>query len=168
MPSKKTLQIHPIEEWALQYVKSSRLIIDPFAADCRIGSITNDLNPEMPTTHHMLAEKFLSLEEVKDADLVIFDPPYSLRQVKECYENFGAGFFQKDAQNAQRWTIERDIIAGWQKPGGVVLSFGWTSVCMGRKRGYEIDSILLCAHGPAHNDTICVAEIKQPTQENEK
>ena len=80
--------------------------------------------------------------------------------MKECYDKYGSGFTQKDSQNAIRWTIERDIIASSQKTGDTVLSFGWTSSCMGKKRGYEIEEILLVSHGSAHNDTICVAENK--------
>jgi hypothetical protein len=46
------------------------------------------------------------------------------------------------------------------KPGGIILSFGWNTVGMGKSRGYEIREILLVCHGGAHNDTICMAERK--------
>ena len=45
-------------------------------------------------------------------------------------------------------------------PGGVVLSFGWSSNGMGKTRGYEMFGILLVAHGGAHNDTIYLVERK--------
>jgi hypothetical protein len=41
---------------------------------------------------------------------------------------------------------------------GIVLSFGWNTVGMGKKRGFEILEIMLVCHGGAHNDTICMAE----------
>lgn len=44
--------------------------------------------------------------------------------------------------------------------GGIVLSFGWNSIGMGNKRGYELLEGLLVCHGPGHNDTICIAEKK--------
>lgn len=46
-------------------------------------------------------------------------------------------------------------------PGGVCLSFGWSTNGMGKTRGYEIEEILLVAHGGARNDTICMAERKK-------
>jgi hypothetical protein len=158
MPSRDTLSIKPIYEWADKYLIESKTSVDPFAKDCTVAQITNDLNPNTKAMFHMKADEFLSQQN--QFDLVIFDPPYSLRQIKECYNGVGIGFTHKDSQNCVRWTIERDIISSKQKAGDIVLSFGWTSTCMGKKRGYTIDSILLCSHGPAHNDTICVAEYK--------
>ena len=109
----------------------------------------------------MKAQEFLSGPLPMKPDLVIFDPPYSINQIKQCYDGYGEGFTLKDAQIAVRWTIERDLIAKIQTHGHRVLSFGWTSTCMGKKRGYKIESILLCSHGPAHNDTICVSEVRE-------
>lgn len=157
MPSHNTLTIKPILELFNRHKKETT--IDPFARDCDICSFTNDLNPDTRAQNHMMADRFLSAFE--QLPFVLFDPPYSLRQVKECYDLFGAGFTHKDSQNAIRWTIERDIIAERQRAGDIVMSLGWTSTCMGQKRGYEIVEILLVSHGPAHNDTICVIEEKK-------
>lgn len=35
----------------------------------------------------------------------------------------------------------------------------------GKKRGYEILEIVICSHGPAHNDTLCTVERKLDTHE---
>jgi hypothetical protein len=159
MPSHNTLTIKPIKGWVCQFLKAGK-IADPFARNCKIAHLTNDLDPSTQAKYHMKASDFLLLDEVKGSALVIFDPLYTLRQVKECYEGSGYEFLLAYSQNAQRWTIERDIISKWQKSGDIVLSFGYNTVCMGKKRGYKIISILICAHGPAHNDTLCVAEEK--------
>lgn len=159
MPSSDTLSIKPIRKWVMEKCKGFERLCDPFARDCQFAHITNDLNPDTKAKYHMKADEFLALDEAK-SDLVIFDPPYSLRQVKECYEGFGYGFTQFDSQNVTRWTKERDLIASFQEIGNGVISFGWTSTCMGKERGYRIEEILLCSHGPAHNDTICTFEIK--------
>jgi len=45
----------------------------------------------------------------------------------------------------------------------VVLSFGWNSAGMGVKRGFELVECLICCHGSAHNDTICIAERRERT-----
>jgi hypothetical protein len=67
---------------------------------------------------------------------------------------------QRDTQKSAAWAEERDVISRILKPGGVVLSFGWNSNGMGKGRGFEIEEILLVAHGASHNDTICLAERK--------
>lgn len=166
MPSHDTVSIKPVKELVSRYISESKESCDPFARDCQIAKYTNDLNPSTKSEFHMKAEDFLKfIMVVKNIDLVLFDPPYSLRQVKECYNGVGVDFTQQDSQNAIRWTREREVIAQHQKAGDVIISFGWTSTCMGKKRGYEIIEILLVSHGSAHNDTIITVErkLKNPT-----
>lgn len=157
MPNHNTLSIKPIRKLVEKYLKS--VSVDPFARDCEICEITNDLNPSTKAKYHMKAEDFL--RQQKEMGFVLFDPPYSLRQVKECYEGVGTAFTQHDSQNAIRWTDERNIISLKQNPDDIVISLGWSSTCMGMSRGYEIVEILLVSHGPAHSDTICVVEVKK-------
>ena len=156
MPNHNTLSIKPIKELFLRHKQG--VTVDPFARDCELCDVTNDLNTNTKAKFHMKADDFLS--GLLEMQFVVFDPPYSLRQVKECYEGVGVGFTFKDTHNAIRWTVERDIIASKQNPWDKVLSLGWSSTCMGKKRGYEIIEILLVSHGAAHSDTICVVERK--------
>ena len=164
MPSHNTFLVKPIGDWVRKKLENHFKKCDPFARNCVLGyPFTNDINPGTKAVYHMKALEFLyhltTLEGFPD--MVIFDPPYTLRQVKECYEGFGFEFTHQDSQNAIRWSLERDLIAKHQKQNDGVLSFGYTSTCMGKKRGYEIQEILLVSHGPAHNDTICVYERKK-------
>jgi hypothetical protein len=46
--------------------------------------------------------------------------------------------------------------------GAVIRSSGWNSAGMGQKHGFEQIEIMLCCHGGAHNDTICLAERRRP------
>ena len=156
MPSHNTLSIKPIK--MLFDKHKSKESFDPFARDCELCKYTNDLNPNTKAQYHLMADEFLT--KFKRMPFVLFDPPYSLRQVKECYDGFGKGFTHKDSQNAIRWTIERNIIRDRQKSGDKVLSLGWTTTCMGKKRGYSIEEILIVSHGPAHSDTLCTLEVK--------
>lgn len=157
MPNHNTLSIKPIKE-LFDFYKFG-ITVDPFARDCQLCLITNDLNPNTKAQFHMKADDFLNSLN-GEINFVVFDPPYSLRQVKECYEGIGVGFTHKDTQNAVRWTVERDIIFKKQKAGDRVLSLGWTTTCMGMKRGYKILEILIVSHGSAHNDTLCTVEEK--------
>ena len=162
MPNHNTFEIKPIREFVLKYLSQSKFSIDPFARDSKLATITNDLNPDTDTGYHLLAKDFLSVMKERQIkpDLVIMDPPYSIGQIKQCYESFGADFGQHEAQFTPSWVEERDIIKEILTNGGVVLSFGWNSNCMGKTRGFEIVEIMLVAHGGPHNDTICVAERK--------
>lgn len=94
-------------------------------------------------------------------DTVIFDPPYSPRQISECYQAVGKPVGMAETQNARLYKIVRDGLDAILKPGGTALSFGWNSGGFGKTRGYTMGEILLVAHGGAHNDTICVAERKR-------
>lgn len=44
--------------------------------------------------------------------------------------------------------------------GGIVITCGWNSGGIGKKYGFEIEEILLVAHGGWHNDTIVVVDRK--------
>jgi hypothetical protein len=162
MPSKDTFSVPPIGEFVKRYLAQSKISVDPFARNKRWATYTNDLSNETEAEHHMDAEDFiwmLAADGVR-ADLVIFDPPYSPRQISECYKSVGLTVGMKETQSAVLYKRVRDAVEWVVAPGGVVLSFGWNTVGMGIKRGYELEEVLLVCHGGAHNDTICIAERK--------
>lgn len=83
MPSKNTFDIKPVKELILKE-KTGGLWIDPYANKNKIAEITNDLNPEFYTDYNMDALDFLKMFNDNSVDGVLFDPPYSPRQVSEC------------------------------------------------------------------------------------
>ncbi len=159
MPNSNTFDCKPIGEFVRSHLTG--LSVDPFARNCDLATITNDLNPETTAQYNMDAEKFLKMlhSDGVRADVVIFDPPYSPRQISECYKGVGLEVGMKETQSAVLYARVRDAIMPIIKPGGKVLSFGWNSVGMGKKHGAKIEEILLVCHGGAHNDTICMAEV---------
>lgn len=159
MPNSSTFQINPIMEFVEKHVEGATVIVDPFAGNSKYGTVTNDLNPEIQTTHHMDALDFLKEVPSESADVVLYDPPYSLRQVVECYKGYGKEVTRETTQSSWR-AKHLDEIARILKPGGKALCFGWNSNGVGKKRGFEMDEILLVSHGGSKNDTICTAEIK--------
>ena len=106
------------------------------------------------------------------ADLVLFDPPYTPRQKKECYNSLGIDLHDT---TAGYWAKLRDEIKRITKPDAVVLSFGYGASHIGKTRGFEmlegliilpcekinefeiIDGLMVL-HGGNHNATICIAE----------
>lgn len=161
MPSSSTFTIKPIRTLVKHYLNQSIVSVDPFARNCRWATYTNDLNPETEAEYHLYAVEFLQLLASKAvrADLVLFDPPYSLRQVKEVYQSIGLE--KIPFEDTHGWTRERDLITQICGPGAICISFGWNSQGIGAKRGFEIVEILLVSHGREHNDTICTVERKR-------
>ena len=158
-PSSRTFTVKPIKKFVERWIIGSQVIVDPFTNNCKYGTITNDLNPAYDTDYHLDALDFLKLIPDESCDCVIYDPPYSLRQVKECYEGVGINVTQEHTQASWR-AKHLDEIQRILKPGGIALSFGWNTNGVGKKRGFEISEILIVAHGGSKYDTLCVAEIK--------
>ena len=84
MPDSKTFNIKPIYKLLGKYITGG-VIIDPFANGSKWGTITNDLNPDFKTDYNLDALDFLKKMKSNTADFVLFDPPYSPRQVSECW-----------------------------------------------------------------------------------
>ena len=158
MPNKNTFDIKPIKELIIQE-KTEGIWIDPFANKNKLANITNDLNPEFDTDYHIDALDFLKMFNDNSIDGVLYDPPYSLRQVAECYKNFGIEVTSETTRSTF-WTNHKKEISRIVKAGGKVITFGWNSGGIGNKYGFEIKRILLVPHGGWHNDTICTVEIK--------
>jgi len=166
MPNHDTFSVKPIGEFVQRYLTNSKCSIDPFARNKRWATHTNDLNPATEAEYHLDAEEFcktLAARGVNNVDLVLFDPPYSPRQISECYSQIGRECSTKDTQNAALYKRVRDAMMPLLTPAAIVLSFGWNSfgwnsIGMGQGRSFTQLEIMLCCHGGAHNDTICLAE----------
>ena len=159
MPSKNTFSIKPIAEMLSEEVDSSKLWIDPFANTNKVATITNDLNCEYDTTYHLDALDFLKMFEDDSVDGVLYDPPFSPRQVSECYKGFGIDVTSETTRSSF-WSRHKKEISRIVKSGGKVISCGWNSGEIGKTNGFEISRILLVAHGGWHNDTIVTVETK--------
>lgn len=158
MPNKNTFDIKPIHDLIVDELTEG-LWIDPFANKNKLASVTNDLNKDFDTDYHLDALEFMKLFGNNSVDGVLYDPPYSPRQVSECYNNVGYEVTW-DTTKASFWGNHKREISRIVKLGGKVITFGWNSGGIGRKYGFEISRILLVPHGGWHNDTICTVEIK--------
>lgn len=158
MPNKNTFSILPIKQ-LIERRYTGGVVIDPFANSSRIATITNDLDPQYDTDYHMDAIDFLNMFEDASVDMVLYDPPYTPRQVAECYHKLSKTVNMETTQ-ASYWSRQKEQIGRIVKRGGVVVSCGWNSGGIGKKNGFEIDEILLVPHGSNHNDTIIVVDVK--------
>lgn len=163
MGSRWTFTIKPIRELLHEEMGSGFLLrgewVDPFAGKNSPAQHTNDLNPEMPAKSHMEAIDFLKTFDDASVDGVLFDPPYSPRQVMECYQGIGLNVTSEQTKQSF-YSNAKNEIARILKPQGKAICFGWNSMGLGKKRGFEMTRILLVAHGGTKNDTICTVETK--------
>lgn len=157
MPNKNTFDIKPIKEIIMKYYHENS--IDPFANKNKIATITNDLDSAYDTDYHMDALDFLKMFKDKTIDLVLYDPPYSPRQVSESYKKLDMSVNMQTTQ-ASYWSRQKEEISRIIKDNGIVITCGWNSGGIGKTKGFEIIEILLVPHGGWHNDTIVTVERK--------
>ena len=157
MPNSNTFSIKAIGDLINKY--KSGIIIDPFANSNKFATITNDLDPQYDTTYHMDATDFLKMFDDESVDTVLYDAPYSPRQISECYKKLGMSVNYQTTQSSY-WSKQKAEIGRIVKPGGIVITCSWNSGGIGKKYGFEIQEILLVPHGGWHNDTIVVVEKK--------
>lgn len=163
MPNRNTFSISPIAELIHSIITDGQVIVDPFANSSKIATITNDLNPEFDTDFHLDALEFLkSIGDCK-ADIVLFDPPYSITQATECYYSYGKDKLEVNVANMKYWKLCKDNIARILKPNGLVICCGWNSNGLGKGRGFEMLKVLIINHGGSRNDTLVTVEKKLPS-----
>lgn len=163
MPSRWTFEINPIRDLLYQEMGEPLFIkglwVDPFAGRTSWAQITNDLNPEMNTQYNMTALDFLKQLNNDCCDGVLFDPPYSPRQVMECYNGLGLDVTSEETKQSF-YSDAKNEIARILKHNGKVICFGWNSNGLGINRGFIMNRILMVAHGGTKNDTIVTVEVK--------
>lgn len=160
MPNSLTFTIKPIKELIEKYIHNQKVIIDPFANNSKYGTITNDLNPEMDTDFHLDALEFLKLQTSNSADVILYDPPYSITQATQMYNDYGRDKLEIHVSNMKYWSSCKNECARILKPNGICIICGWNSNGLGINRNFEMLEILLVAHGGSKNDTIVTVERK--------
>lgn len=158
MPSAWTFTIPPIKKLLAEEVTPG-VWADPFAGLNSPAQLTNDIRPEMKATHHMDALDFLKTLGDASCDGVLFDPPYSTRQISEHYKAVGRKVTMMDTSARFQSAIKNEI-SRVLKPGGKVICFGWNTMGLGLKRGFEMTRILIVPHGGSKNDTLVTVEVK--------
>src|SRR3990167_4608062 len=142
MPSRWTFTIKPITELLKEEVKDKgELWCDPFAGENSPADIQNDINQDTPAKHHLDALTFLKTLESNWYDGVLYDPPYSITQARMYGTLTPLG--EKRFTSMKYWADCKNEIARILKPGGKAICFGWSSMGLGKNRGFEMNRILL-------------------------
>lgn len=153
MPSRWTFSMPPVAAFLKRHLADRGVIVDPFCGQSTVACYRNDLARGGVDAERLVHD--LIAEGIR-ADAVLFDPPYSPRQISECYKGIGREVTTADTQNAALYSRVRAALTEILTEDGIALSFGWQSSGFGRE--WETLEILLVQHGGAHNDTICVAQ----------
>lgn len=115
MPNSKTFKINAIRDLILRYIKDEYIVLDPFANECSIKQylkckyISNDLDTDYNTDYHLQAQEFLKMFDDNSIDLILYDPPYSPRQVSECYKKLGKTVTMVDTQSGWYTEVKKEI-----------------------------------------------------------
>lgn len=164
-PSAWTFTIKPIAELLSRYVPSGgKGWIDPYAGDNSPAEFTNDIHRDRKAKYHMDSLEFCEMLVSDESpwlwyDGILFDPPYSYRQVSEHYKQAGRKVRSIDT-TSNFYSRVMNVVCDRIKPGGYAISFGWNTNGFGMKRGFEQVEILIVAHGGHHNDTLVTVERK--------
>lgn len=158
MPSAQTFTIKPIRELLKEEMDINKEIwLDPFAGNNSPAQHRNDLNENTNAQDHEDAIKWL--EKSREADGILLDPPYSLRQVSEHYKL--AGIKVTGWHTSAGWTAKiKDEAARIIKVGGKAICFGWSGMGLGKNRGFKMTRMLVVPHGGNKNATIVTVEVK--------
>ena len=114
MPSKHTFTIKPIkdlltEEWV------TGIWVDPFCGEYSPANCTNDLNADIKAQSHMDALDYLKQFDEWKFDTVLFDPPYSPRQVSECYKSLDMTVNMQTTQASFWGDLKKEIFVSEYK-----------------------------------------------------
>ena len=105
----------------------------------------------------MNALEFLKMFDDGEISMVLYDPPYSPRQLSEVYKKVGRSVNMQTTQS-RYWSEMKKEIGRITRWGSRVISCGWNSGGIGKCNGFTIEEILLVAHGGMHNDTIITVD----------
>lgn len=145
-----TFESPKIKEWVEN--RSSGLTLNLFAGKTRLNlnEVRNDLNKDTNPDYNLDALDFVLSYKGKKFNTVILDPPYSYRKSMEMYNGNYTSKFKTIADNLP------NIITSSAK----VISFGYHSTFLGKKRGYDLEEMCVFAHGGAQHCTIAIIESK--------
>lgn len=119
MPNAYTFKIKPIADLLMEEMNINKEVwLDPFTGNNSPAQYRNDLRENTNAQDH--EDAIVWLEKRKEADGILLDPPYSLRQISEHYKSVGKKV--TGWHTSSGWTAKiKDEAARIIKPGGKVI-----------------------------------------------
>tara|TARA_Y100000310_G_scaffold311676_1_gene358173 strand:- start:737 stop:1234 length:498 start_codon:yes stop_codon:yes gene_type:complete len=144
---KYTFSRKPIREWVEENSKGRVLNLFAGKTKLNLNEFRVDADETMDADVCIDAYEFMK-KCGRKFDTIILDPPYAYRKSMEMY----------NGKKASKFNEIKDLIPKILNKGGIVITFGYHSVSMGKTRGFIQEKILLMSHGGAIHDTIAVIE----------
>jgi 23S rRNA G2069 N7-methylase RlmK/C1962 C5-methylase RlmI len=147
-----TFSVKTIRTWVEQTCEGR--VLNLFAGQTRLAvdEVRNDLDPQMPADFHLDALEFLRGWTGEKFRTILLDPPYAYRKSMELYKGMVCSPFRQ----------LKDAIPACLEPGGLVITFGYHSIVMGRNRVFRLERLAIFSHGGAIHDTIASVERYEP------
>jgi hypothetical protein len=145
-----TFQAKPIKNWVVSRCEGKTLNLFSGLTNLGIGEYRVDINPEYAPDYVGDVYDFItSTEEIYDT--IILDPPYSLRKSIELY----------NGNYTSKFKLIADKIPQILSSTGKVISFGYHTTFLGKKRGFELEEVCIFGHSGAQHATIAIVENKK-------
>jgi hypothetical protein len=143
-----TFESPKIKQWVED--RAYGRVLNLFAGKTKLNhnEIRNDIDPEALADYHMDAVDFVDQWEGDKFDTIICDPPYAYRKAMEMYQGNYSSRFKQLA----------DLIPNILLPNGIVISFGYHSTFLGKKRNFRLEELCVFAHGGSQHCTIGIIE----------
>lgn len=148
-----TFSVKAIRNWVEAACEGK--VLNLFAGPTRLAldEVRNDLSPEMPADYHLDALALLRNWTGEKFPTILLDPPYAYRKSMELYQGMVCSPFRQ----------LKEAVPACLEPGGLVITFGYHSIVMGRTRGFRLEQVALFSHGGAIHDTIASVERYSPS-----
>ena len=145
---KYTFSRKPIRDWIEKECEGKVLNLFAGKTKLLVDEIRNDINKDMNADFHLDALEFLQKWSGEKFDTILLDPPYSYRKSMELYDGKMYSSFQKLKQQLPEILSDE----------GKVITLGYHSVVMGKKRNFKVEKVCVISHGGAIHDTIISVE----------
>lgn len=151
-PRKYTFEMPKLKKWTETNCKGKVLNLFAGKTKLNVNETRVDLNKDMLADYYMDAYAFVKMAKEKGwkYDTIIFDPPYNLRKSREKY----FGVYTSELRKIK--TLLPEIM----NDGAIIISYGYDTTGMGKKRGFAKTGICMVNHSGDHNDTLCLIEQK--------
>lgn len=136
-----------LRKWVEQWCQGKVLNLFAGRTKLNVDEFRVDVDKTAAADYYGDAHNFVMQTNLR-FDTIILDPPYNLRKAREKYQGQYIGLLTKTKNELHR------IL----NPNARVISLGYDSVGMSRKRNFEKIAVCLICHGGDHNDTICLVE----------
>lgn len=142
-----TFESPKIKKWVENNSEGKCLNLFAGKTKLNLNEVRNDIDKEALADYHLDALEFVKRCKQK-FDTIILDPPYAYRKAMEMYNGNYSSKFKQIA----------DLIPKLLKKNGKVISFGYHSTFLGKKRGFGLTKLCVFAHGGSQHCTIGIIE----------